>query len=57
MDKISEQVCPFLGNIGKMQENMGLFWENTGLFFPKKFAIFNCEINMNFVGYIEYWRM
>ena len=42
VDKISEQVCPFLGNIGKMQENMGLFWENTGLFFPKKIAIFNC---------------
>ena len=45
VDKISEQVCPFLGNIGKMQENMGLFWENTGLFFPKKIAIFNCAVH------------
>ena len=44
VDKISEQVCPFLGNIGKMQENMGLFWENMGLFFPKKIAIFNCVV-------------
>ena len=43
VDKISEQVCPFLGKFGKKQENMGLFWENSGLFFPQKIAIFNCE--------------
>merc|ERR1712004_287102 len=40
VDKISEQVCPFLGNIGKMQENVGLFWEYRGQDFGASLPVF-----------------